>query len=131
MILYSHFHDNVKLVEQTQTFNKILEDIKAQYDDANKQHQKHGKDVNGYQSSLSTLQAAANAKYGFIHKLCHDLSKICSRFNFVDELHANIESMKQDARTIQNTSLRKNAEAEIRRLEKLANDLSSKRGRNH
>ncbi|CAG8564262.1 3052_t:CDS:1, partial [Acaulospora colombiana] len=48
-------------------------------------------------------------------------------FNFVDELHANIESMKQDARTLQNTNLRKNAEAEIQRLEKLANDLSSKR----
>ncbi|CAG8826602.1 18864_t:CDS:1, partial [Dentiscutata erythropus] len=60
-----------------------------------------------------------------IHKLCKELSKICSRFNFVDELHANLESMRQDAKTIQNTNLRKNAESEIARLEKLANDLSS------
>ncbi|CAG8609535.1 7079_t:CDS:2, partial [Acaulospora colombiana] len=123
----SHFHDNVKLVEETKTINSILEDIKAQYDNASQQYKKYSNDADNYQSSLATLQAAANAKYEFIHKLCHDLSKICSRFNFVDELHANIESMKQDARTLQNTNLRKNAEAEIQRLEKLANDLSSKR----
>ncbi|GBB85365.1 hypothetical protein RclHR1_11910001 [Rhizophagus clarus] len=127
----SHFHDKVKLVEQTQTINKILEDIKLQYDNANQQQQKYSNDVNGYHSSLATLQAAANAKYGLIHKLCNDLSKICSRFNFVDELHANIESMKQDSKMIKNNNLRKNAEMEIRKLEKLANDLSSKRGGNY
>ena len=102
--------------------------MKAQYDNASQKHQKYSSDANSYQSTLSNLQAAANSKYDHIRKLCIDLSKICSRFNFVDELHANIESMKQDSRTIQNTSLRKNAEAEIRKLEKLANDLSTKRG---
>jgi chromosome segregation ATPase len=126
--LCSHFHDNVTVVEETQTINKVLEDIKEQYDNASRDHQKYSNDANTYQSSLANLQAAADAKYELIHKLCHDLSKICSRFNFVDELHANIESMKQDARTIQNMNVRNNAEAEIKRLEKLANDLSSKRG---
>ena len=129
MILYSHFHDKVKLSEETKTISSILEDIKAQYDNANQQHQQHSANVNSYQSSLSTLQAAANAKYELIHKLCIDLSKICSRFNFVDELHANIESMRQDAKAIQNINLRKNAEAEVQKFEKLVNDLSSKRGR--
>ena len=119
----------VKLETRTQTINKVLEDIKAQYDNANKQHMKYTNDANGYNSSISSLQAAADAKYEHIHKLCHELSKICSRFNFVDELHANIESMKQDARILQNFNLRNNAEKEIQRLEKLANDLSSKRGR--
>jgi len=119
----------VKLETRTQTINKVLEDIKAQYDNANKQHMKYTNDANNYNSAISNLQAAANAKYERIHKLCNELSKICSRFNFVDELHANIESMKQDARILQNTNLRKNAEKEIQRLEKLANDLSSKRGR--
>ncbi|GBC06346.1 hypothetical protein RclHR1_06780010 [Rhizophagus clarus] len=127
----SHFHDKVKIVEKTQTINKILEDIKLQYDNAKQQQKKYSKDVNGYQSSLANLQAAANAKYGLIHKLCNDLSKICSRFNFVDELHANIESMKQDSKMIKNNDLRKNAEMEIKKLEKLANDLSSKRGGHH
>ena len=129
LYLYSHYHDMVKLEKRTQTINKVLEDIKAQYDSANQQHTKYTNDASGYKSTLSSLQAAANAKYEHIHKLCFDLSKICSRFNFVDELHANIESMKQDARILQNTNLRKNAEKEIQRLEKLANDLSSKRGK--
>jgi hypothetical protein len=126
IILCSHFHDNVKIVEETKTINNVLEDIKAQYDIASRLHQRCSNDVKNFQLSLSNLQVAANAKYELIHKLCLDLSKICSRFNFVDELHANIESMKMDARTIQNINIRVNAEKEIQRIEKLANDLSSK-----
>ncbi|RIA98782.1 hypothetical protein C1645_731353 [Glomus cerebriforme] len=124
----SHYHDNVKMGVKTQTISKVLEDLKAQFESANQQYQKYSSDKNTYQSSLSNLQATADAKYGLIHKLCFDLSKICSRFNFVDELHANIESMRQDARILQNNNLRNNAEKEIQRLEKLVNDLSSKRG---
>ncbi|RIB17851.1 hypothetical protein C2G38_2186207 [Gigaspora rosea] len=126
----SHYHDNVKLTYETQTLEQVLEDMKDQYDRANQQNQKHAADANNFQSNLSKLQDAANAKYEDIHNLCKELSKICSRFNFVDELHANLESMRQDARTIQNVNIRKNAEAEIARLEKLANDLSSNGNRN-
>ncbi|RIB24007.1 hypothetical protein C2G38_756468 [Gigaspora rosea] len=124
----SHYHAMVKLIKETKTLNKVLEDMKAQYDSANQQYQKYSTDANNYQSTLANLQATANAKYEYIHKLCKDLSKICSRFNFVDELHANLDNMRQDARVIQNINIRRNAEAEIQRLEKLASDLSSKRG---
>ncbi|CAG8466502.1 14547_t:CDS:2, partial [Gigaspora rosea] len=95
------------------------------HSNVNQQYQKYN--TNNYQSAFLKLQAAATAKYELIHKLCKDLNKICSRFNFVDELHVNIENMKQDTRTIQNINIRKNAEAEIQRLEKLATDLSFKR----
>ncbi|RHZ63161.1 hypothetical protein Glove_332g8 [Diversispora epigaea] len=125
----SHYHTDVKSVDVTETISTILHDIKCRYDIASQQHNKHSSDANSYQSTLSTLQAAANSEYQQIHKLCHDLSKICSRFNFVDELRANIECMKQDARTLQNTNLRNNAEAEIKKIEQLANDLSSRRNR--
>ncbi|KAF0458281.1 hypothetical protein F8M41_001047 [Gigaspora margarita] len=124
----SHYSAMIKLTRETKTITKVLEDMKAQYDIANQRYQKYSTDINNYQSSLSNLQATANAKYELIHKLCKDLSKICSRFNFVDELHANIESMRQDVRVIQNVNLRRNAEAEIQKLEKLATDLSSKQG---
>ena len=100
--------------------------MKAQYEMADQQHKKISTDASGYQSTLANLQAAADGKYKQIQKLCLDLSKVCSRFNFVDELHANIENMRQDARTIQNADLRRKAETEIKKLEKLANDLSSK-----
>ncbi|CAG8843221.1 17758_t:CDS:2, partial [Gigaspora margarita] len=126
-----HYHDNVKLIEETQTLDKVLEDMKDQYDRANQQNQQHAADANNFQSNLAKLQDAANAKYEEIHNLCKELNKICSRFNFVDELHANLESMRQDARTIQNINIRKNAEAEIARLEKLANDLSSNGNHNN
>ncbi|CAG8789804.1 10457_t:CDS:2, partial [Dentiscutata erythropus] len=113
---------SVKLIYETQTLNKVLEDMKELYDRANEQHQQYSDDANNFQSTLANLQTTANAKYEEIHKLCKELSKICSRFNFVDELNANLESMRQDAKAIRNTNLRKNAEAEIARLEKLANN---------
>ena len=119
-------HNKVQLVTETKTINKVLQDMKAQYDMANQEQQRLGQDARGYQATLAKLQATADDKYKQIHKLCHDLSKVCSRFNFVDELHANIENMRQDARAMQNADMRKKAEEEIRKIEKLANDLSAK-----
>ncbi|CAG8471182.1 5567_t:CDS:2 [Ambispora leptoticha] len=122
----SHFHDKIKLTTETQTIDQVLEDMKAQYDIADQKHRKISANTNTYQSTLKSLEAAADDKYREIHKLCIDLSKVCSRFNFVDELHANIENMKQDARAMQNNDMRNKAEMEIRKLEKMANDLSAK-----
>jgi ABC-type oligopeptide transport system substrate-binding subunit len=135
----SHYHANVKLETKTETIEKVLEDIKAQYDMADQDFQKFSEDANTYQSTLENLQAAVNEKYQMIHQLCYDLSKICSRFNFVDELHANIENMKQEARVIKNIDMRKNAENEIAKLIRLVEDLSAGRdpdiavtkGKNH
>jgi archaellum component FlaC len=117
----------VKLETKTETIEKVIEDIKAQYDMANQDFQKFSDDANTYQSTLENLQAAVDEKYQMIHQLCYDLSKICSKFNFVDELHANIENMKQEARLIKNIDMRKNAENEIAKLIRLAEDLSNGR----
>ncbi|CAG8587008.1 2974_t:CDS:2 [Paraglomus occultum] len=125
----SHVHNKVKMVTETKTINKVLQDMKAQFDMADQEHQRLDQDAKGYQATLANLQATADNKYKQIHKLCHDLSKVCSRFNFVDELHANIENMRQDARAMQNASMRKKAEEEIRKIEKLVNDLSARRNR--
>jgi chromosome segregation ATPase len=119
----------VELQTKTETIEKVLEDMKAKYDAADADYQKFSADKNNFQSTLDNLQAAVDQKYLKIHQLCYDLSKICSRFNFVDELHANIENMKQEARIIKNAGIRKNAENEIAKVVKLANDLSSGQGR--
>ncbi|CAG8553431.1 7482_t:CDS:2 [Acaulospora morrowiae] len=125
----SHVHEKVQLITETKTINKVLQDMKAQYDMAEQEHQRIDQDAKDYHETLAKLQATADDKYKQIHQLCYDLSKVCSRFNFVDELHANIENMRQDARAMQNANMRKKAEAEIRKIEKLANDLSTKRNR--
>ncbi len=104
-VLYSHYHDNYKTVTETKTIQKVLEDIKAQYDMADQQHRKISTDASNYQSTFASLQTAADANYNKIHQLCIGISKICSRFNFVDELNANIQNMRQDAKAIQNTDI--------------------------
>ncbi|CAG8607378.1 1595_t:CDS:2, partial [Gigaspora rosea] len=57
-----HYHAMVKLITETKTLNKVLEDMKAQYDMANQQYQKYRNDATNNQSSLSNLQSGANAK---------------------------------------------------------------------
>lgn len=103
----------------------MLHDIKAQYDSAVNDLQKYTKDANDFQTAFDNLQKALNKKYRKIHELCYNLSKICSRFNFVDELHANIQNLKLEARTIRNKNMRDNAEMEIQKLIKLVNDLTA------
>lgn len=100
--------------------------MKAQYELADYQYKKISHDANNYETTLANLQAATENNYKQIQNLCLDLSQVCSRFNFVNELHANIENMWQDARVIQNVDQRRKAETEIKKLEKLASDLSSK-----
>ncbi|GBB99715.1 hypothetical protein RclHR1_03600011 [Rhizophagus clarus] len=123
----SHYHDNTKMVTETKTIEKVLEDMKAQYDEADKNHKKISNYTNDFEKNFADLQAKVDANYDKIHQLCTELSKICSRFNFVDELHANIENMRMDARTIQNSDLRKKAELNIKKLETFINGLSTRR----
>ncbi|PKC02375.1 hypothetical protein RhiirA5_504074 [Rhizophagus irregularis] len=125
----SHYHDNTEMVTETKTIEKVLEDIKAQYDMADKTHKKISNYAHQFQETFANLQDQANANYDRIFQLCTDLSKICSRFNFVNELHANIENMRMDARNIQSIDLRKNAESDIRKLETFINGLSNRKNK--
>ncbi|CAB5192118.1 unnamed protein product [Rhizophagus irregularis] len=121
---YSHFHTDVGMRTETKTINYVLEDVKAQYDMADADHKRISNDANQFQQAFANLQAKADDNYNKIRQLCSDLSKICSRFNFVDELNANIKNMKMDAKTIQNSDLRNKAESEIRKLEAYIDGLS-------
>ncbi|PKK66345.1 hypothetical protein RhiirC2_36015 [Rhizophagus irregularis] len=122
----SHYHDNTEMVTETKTIEKVLEDIKAKYDLADQNHKVISNHATRFQESFANLQDQANANYDKILQLCTDLSKICSRFNFLDELHANIENMRMDARNIQSIDIRTNAESDIRNLETFINGLSNR-----
>ncbi|RGB32829.1 hypothetical protein C1646_743704 [Rhizophagus diaphanus] len=122
----SHYHDNTEMVTETKTIEKVLDDIKAQYDMADKTHKKISNYAHKFQETFANLQDQANANYDRIFQLCTDLSKICSRFNFVDELQANIANMRMDARNIQSIDLRNNAESDIRKLETFISGLSNR-----
>ncbi|PKC61493.1 hypothetical protein RhiirA1_524304 [Rhizophagus irregularis] len=123
---YSHYHTDTEMRTETRTINYVLEEVKAQYDMAVADHKRIGNVTNQFQKTFADLQAKADGNYNKIRQLCTDLSKICSRFNFVDELHANIKNMKMDAKTIQNSDLRNKAESEIRKLEVFIDDLSKR-----
>ncbi|PKC63514.1 hypothetical protein RhiirA1_537715 [Rhizophagus irregularis] len=122
----SHYHDSTEMVTETKTIEKVLEDIKAKYDLADQNHKVISNHATRFQESFANLQDQANANYDKILQLCTDLSKICSRFNFVDELHANIENMRMDARNIQSIDIRTKAESDIRNLETFINGLSNR-----
>ncbi|CAH1757105.1 10651_t:CDS:2 [Entrophospora sp. SA101] len=117
----SHLHKRIKVIKETKKIDKVLEDMKAKYDE-------HKSKADNYKTKLADLEATANKQYTNIHKYCADLRKVCTRFNFVDELSANIEVIKLDARNIKNVDLREKSEAEIKKLVELVNELSTNSG---
>jgi len=101
----NHFHKNVRLIKETKKLSEIIKE----------------------ESGLPELEAAADENYKKIAEHCNNLKKVVSRFNYVDEFNAHIERLKLDAKTLTNLSVRNTSEAEIKKLEQLVNDLSSRK----
>lgn len=115
VILYSHYHANVKLEIETKTIKKVLEDI------CGMTAQQHKRISDNDKAMLANLKTIAKKEYNKIHQLIRDN---CSWLNFVEELKADIENMRKDAKDIVNAEIRKEAESDINDLEQLAKDLS-------
>nr|XP_029729931.1 uncharacterized protein LOC115267199 [Aedes albopictus] len=122
---YSHYDDNVKSVKKTKTVEEILEDIKTAYDDSVSKNEQIQSKIGGLGADIAALKHALDAKEMEILECCDELKKLCSQFNFVDELQGVIDVMERDARTLTSTVARVDAENRIRSIKHLVDTLSS------
>ncbi|KXJ76726.1 hypothetical protein RP20_CCG008991 [Aedes albopictus] len=122
---YNHFDDNIKSVKKTKTVEEILEDIKNAYDDSVSKNEQIQSKIGGLDADIVALRHALDAKEAEILRCCHELKKLCSQFNFVDELQSVIDVMERDARTLTSTVARVDAENRIRSIKQLVDTLSS------
>lgn len=122
-----HYTAMEKPEKRTETVEDILHDVKALYDqhsDKKDEIQTKMSDVN---KDIALLKKVLDAKEAEIEKCCEQLKKLCSQFNFVNELRGIVDVMKADAQTLTNMDARADADARIVNIEFLANKLSAKK----
>lgn len=120
-----HYHDKKRKVRKTKTVEDILHDMKALYDHHTKKEVDLSNKITDLNTDITAVQQALNSKEDEINKCCQELKELCSQFNFVDELRSITNTMKAHARTLTSVCARDEAESRIKRINLLADQLTS------
>jgi len=120
----THFHGKKKLVEKKVVVEKILHDVKAQFEHLSGALKDLKKDVDQWEQDLNMLQISLKDKHKQIRDLCESLKKICSRFNFVAELKTIIDMMKLTRSKVRSTHALKELDDSIKAIHILADNLN-------
>ena len=123
-----HIHERKVIEDYEEAIDEVIEDLKRQYEHASKDMQAALAVKDAKQRHLAMLRAGQQQKLKRIRKLCEDMRKICSRFNFVDELQSVINAMKMKAKRIVNTAARAEAEVAISKMTAFIDALSQQPG---
>nr|XP_019543380.2 uncharacterized protein LOC109414092 [Aedes albopictus] len=123
--LNKHYNANVRPVKKTKTFEEILQDVKNAYDQSMRKNEEIQSKIGNLDSDITAVKYALDEKEAEIMKCCHELKKLCSQFNFVDELQSIFDIMERDARTLTSTVARTDAEKRIRNIKHVVDTLSS------
>ncbi|XP_029729939.2 uncharacterized protein LOC115253545 isoform X2 [Aedes albopictus] len=122
---FRHYDDNVRPVKKTKTVEEILEDVKNAFDHHMNKNEKIESKIGDLDADVAALKHALDEKEVEIRKHCNELKKLCSQFNFVDELQGVIAVMDRDARTLTSTEARADAEKRIGNIKHVVDTLSS------
>ena len=121
----THFHANKKLVKTKETLEEVLQDVKVKFDRATTQQASLTNSITTFQADTKALRDALQDKENTIRECCRQLQTICKEYNFVAAMTANIWMMEADARTITSVEGRQEADAMIRRIKTLVNNLTA------
>ncbi|KAL9656979.1 hypothetical protein ABK040_007067 [Willaertia magna] len=122
----THYHDKKFFRTVKKSVEKVLHEIKAQYDRCQQEVNTTTNQINNLGNDLTMVRQALDNKQNRIEELCRELKTICSGFNFVNELNAVIETLKLNAKTLTSVKVREDAEKRINCIEELVDRLSCK-----
>ncbi|XP_062701200.1 uncharacterized protein LOC134285125 [Aedes albopictus] len=122
---FDHYVRNVSPVKKTKTVEEILEDVKNAYDLSTKKNEEIQSEIGNLNTDMAALKRALDAMQEGILECCYQLKKLCSHFNFVDELHGIIGIMERDTCRLTSTIVRAEAETRIRSIKHVVDKLSS------
>jgi len=74
---------------------------------------------------MLTLDKALKGKLARVRDCCAQLKSVCKGYNFVAEMHSNIEMMEADARTLTSVKIRQEANEMIRSVKALIDHFST------
>jgi len=122
-----HYHSKKLPKSVENTVEEILHDVKAKYDNAAQQHNRLQGQIATYEKDIAMIEVALAEKEQKIVKLCQELQKIVSHFNFIDEYQGVLTAMRTDARTLTQRDARTKADDLISRLGSLLDRMMSRR----
>ncbi|XP_029729934.1 uncharacterized protein LOC115267201 [Aedes albopictus] len=122
---FDHYVNNARPVKKTKTVEEILGDVKNAYDLSTKKNEEIQSEIGNLNTDIAALKCALDAMQEEILECCYQLKKLCSQFNFVDELQGVIGVMERDTRTLTSTMVRADAEKRIRSIKHVIDTLSS------
>lgn len=120
-----HYHAKKTMKETTTTMDEILQDIKQKYDEAQKNQSQTKTNIVSITNSKKVINDAIEQLQKDIDKMCHDLKKICSNFNLVDELNQTIHRLEMEAKALTSIEARRTADDFIKAIKTIANGLSA------
>lgn len=119
-----HYHSNNTIVEDTETLEEVIEEMKKQYLEALASTQEEAKKLSEHELTRKSVEHQIDTLCDKLSRTCHELKKICSGFNFVNELNIMIYQLKRDASLLHSVEARRTADKFISTLEHICDSLS-------
>nr|XP_019543384.2 uncharacterized protein LOC109414094 [Aedes albopictus]XP_029733893.1 uncharacterized protein LOC109414094 [Aedes albopictus]XP_029733894.1 uncharacterized protein LOC109414094 [Aedes albopictus]XP_029733895.1 uncharacterized protein LOC109414094 [Aedes albopictus] len=123
--LHTHYNAKIRPIKKIITVEEVLEDMKSAYDLSVSKNEKIQSKIGSLDTDIAAVKYALDEKEADILKCCHELKKLCSQFNFVDELQGILGIMERYARMPTSTVARLDAEKRIRNIKLVVDTLSS------
>ncbi|KXJ81921.1 hypothetical protein RP20_CCG016927 [Aedes albopictus] len=123
--LHTHYNAKIRPIKKIITVEEVLEDMKSAYDLSVSKNEKIQSKIGSLDTDIAAVKYALDEKEADILKCCHELKKLCSQFNFVDELQGVLGIMERYARMPTSTVARVDAEKRIRNIKLVVDTLSS------
>ena len=119
-----HYHAKQIFVEVEETLETILQDIKDKYDEAVQQYGTVDMQINILVNAKAAVNAAMQHRVDELRGVCDDMKKICSGFNFADELRVTLNQLKVEQKQLRSVEAQDSALQVIRVLEGIINHYS-------
>jgi len=95
-----HYHARFIYVEQEQTVETILDEMKDEYEEYVKTSKKVDMDVDSLTNSKKSIDNTMQSIIDHLNHDCNKLKRLCSGFNFAEELRCMYNQLHQEAKTL-------------------------------
>jgi predicted GTPase len=121
----THFHGRKRLEKREDTIEKVLENIKQEYDAANQDLHVVDKSLNELDNAKRLVNLAIDGLVRDLSQQVNCLKKICSGINLVNEIQIVLQQLTAESRLITNVQARDKADAVITAITAMMNSVSS------
>jgi len=101
-----HYHAKHIFVEETQTVEKVLEDMKAQFEQATQERHQVALQIDDFNNAKNAIESTMQTIMDTMIATFSNLKQLCSGFNFADELRVTYNQLALEAKKVKSVSAR-------------------------